>query len=97
MFIIRLSVSTGCRKQPTIIPEGGRVACTAAFLFIYASNEPKSVLARDLGDCRDNLRNSRSVFLIVYQKDSKQSYQPELCIRLNKPYQRFRSEVSEQI
>ena len=30
--------------------------------FIYASNEPKSVLA---GDCRDNLRNSRSVFLIV--------------------------------
>ena len=34
--------------------------------FIYASNEPKSVLARDLGDCRDNLRNSRSVFLIVY-------------------------------
>ena len=37
--------------------------------FIYASNEPKSVLARDLGDCRDNLRNSRSVFLIVYRKD----------------------------
>ena len=34
-------------------------------LFFYASNEPKSVLARDLGDCRDNLRNSRSVFLIV--------------------------------
>ena len=34
-------------------------------LIIYASNEPKSVLARDLGDCRDNLRNSRSVFLIV--------------------------------
>ena len=33
--------------------------------FIYASNEPKSVLARDLGDCRDNLRNSQSVFLIV--------------------------------
>ena len=29
------------------------------------SNEPKSVLARDLGDCRGNLRNSRSVFLIV--------------------------------
>ena len=32
-------------------------------VFIYASNEPKSVLARDLGDCRDNLRNSQSVFL----------------------------------
>ena len=37
----------------------------AGILMIYASNEPKSVLARDLGDCRDNLRNSRSVFLIV--------------------------------
>ena len=35
------------------------------FLLIYAGNEPKSVLAQDLGDCRDNLRNSRSVFLIV--------------------------------
>ena len=35
-------------------------------VFIYACNEPKSVLARDLGDCRDNLRNSQSVFLIVY-------------------------------
>ena len=23
-------------------------------LFIYANNEPKSALARDLGDCRDN-------------------------------------------
>ena len=22
--------------------------------FIYANNEPKSALARDLGDCRDN-------------------------------------------
>ena len=31
----------------------------------YVSNEPKSVLAQDLGDCRDNLRNSQSVFLIV--------------------------------
>ena len=34
-------------------------------LIFCAGNEPKSVLARDLGDCRDNLRNSRSVFLIV--------------------------------
>ena len=32
---------------------------------IYASNEPKSVLARDLGDCRDNLRKLASVLLIV--------------------------------
>ena len=31
--------------------------------FLYAGNETKSVLARDLGDCRDNLRNSQSVFL----------------------------------
>ena len=33
--------------------------------YFFTRNEPKSVLARDLGDCRDNLRNSRSVFLIV--------------------------------
>ena len=26
-------------------------------LFIYADNEPKSVLARDLGDCRDDYEN----------------------------------------
>lgn len=32
---------------------------------IYADNEPKSVPARDIGDCRDNLRNARSVFRIV--------------------------------
>ena len=38
---------------------------TGLLFFIYASNEPKSVLARDLGDRRDNLRNSWSVFLIV--------------------------------
>ena len=35
------------------------------FFFFYANNEPKSVPARDLGDCRDNLRNLRSVFLTV--------------------------------
>jgi len=40
-------------------------------LSFYASNEPKSVLARDLGDCRDNLRNSQSVFLIVIGNVSK--------------------------
>lgn len=43
-----------------------RKAVTLAAFFIYANNEPKSVLAQDLGDCRDNLRNSRSIFLIVY-------------------------------
>ena len=41
------------------------MAFVAVPYFIYASNESKSVLARDLGDCRDNLRNSQSVFLIV--------------------------------
>ena len=39
--------------------------CFISLFYIYASNEPKSVLARDLGACRDNLRNSRSMFLIV--------------------------------
>ena len=47
-----MNTSGGVRKQPPLLQ-------------IYASNEPKSVLAQDLGDCRDNLRNSRSVFLIV--------------------------------
>ena len=48
-------------------------------LLIYASNEPKSVLARDLGDCRDNLRNSRSVFLIVrnYEKQGSNKIREE--------------------
>ena len=30
---------------------------------IYASNESKSVLARNLEECRDNDKNSQSVFL----------------------------------
>jgi len=34
-------------------------------VFIYASNESKSVLARDLDDCRDNEQNSQSVFWLV--------------------------------
>lgn len=38
---------------------------------IYADNEPKSVPARDLGDCRDNLRNARSVFLIALCQAAK--------------------------
>ena len=38
---------------------------TGLLFFIYASNEPKSVLARDLGDCRDNLKNTLRGFLIV--------------------------------
>ena len=35
--------------------------------FIYANNEPKSCL-QDLGDCRDNERNSQSVFLSLHRK-----------------------------
>ena len=31
------------------------------------------MLARDLGDCRDNLRNSQSVFLIVYASNEPKS------------------------
>ncbi len=34
--------------------------------FIYANNEPKSALVRDLGDCRDNKGKFSSVFSIVY-------------------------------
>ena len=56
-------------------------------LFIYASNEPKSVLARDLGDCYDNLRNLWSMFLIVLQKNeggrqSEQSKKSEIRIHV---------------
>ena len=52
------------------------------FLIAYASNEPKSVLARDLGDCRDNLRNLRSVFLIV-GKENKEPMGQNLSFRKN--------------
>ncbi len=31
---------------------------SSTLILIYANNEQKSVLARDLGDCCDNLRNS---------------------------------------
>ena len=37
--------------------------CQGAF-FIYPGNEPKSVLARDLGDCRDNLGLLQNEFFI---------------------------------
>ena len=52
-------------KEKNALPETTYSVCFRQGVLIYASNEPKSVLARDLGDCRDNLRNSRSVFLIV--------------------------------
>ena len=38
---------------------------STSLFFIYANNEPKSVLARDLGDCRDNEQNSQRVFCLV--------------------------------
>ena len=67
-----MSDSSGCGKEISctdyyisIKIESGRRTNIGAATLIYAGNEPKSVLARDLGDCRDNLRNSRSVFLIV--------------------------------
>ncbi len=40
---------------------------------VRIKDSSKSVLARDLGDCRDNLRNSRSVFLIVMGRDPVES------------------------
>ena len=42
------------------------------------------MLARDLGDCRDNLRNSRSVFLIVLREDIKEMEKSNIMIRLEK-------------
>ena len=60
MQIVKLETEMKNRRREM------RKAVTLAAFFIYANNEPKSVLARDLGDCRDNLRNSRSMFLIDY-------------------------------
>ena len=39
------------------------MAFVAVPYFIYASNESKSVLARNLEECRDNDKNSQSVVL----------------------------------
>ena len=39
------------------------MAFVAVPYFIYASNESKSVLARNLEECRDNDKKSQSVFL----------------------------------
>lgn len=36
------------------------------FIFIYARNNPESVFAQNLDDCRNNLRNSQNVFLTIY-------------------------------
>ena len=56
---------------------------------IYAGNEPKSVPARDLGDCRDNLRNSRSVFLIVFSRARPENNAKRQCCRARIARNRF--------
>ena len=41
----------------------------AGVSFFYANNEPKSALARDLGDCRDNKgKLAKRVFTCYYWK-----------------------------
>ena len=53
----------------TVCYENNSIKANCSF---YASNEPKSVLARDLGDCRDNERQrvyaSNEPKSIVFQK-----------------------------
>ena len=56
-----------------------RQAVVLFALLFFASNEPKSVLARDLGDCRGNLRNSQSAFLIVVVCDKGEEW---ICLML---------------
>ncbi len=70
------------RKMSLLRPGSARAKC--AFLdkrkrresvwnthfVLYANNEPKSCL-HYLGDCRDNQRNSQSVFLMVARKTSQ--------------------------
>ena len=78
------------------------MAFVAVPYFIYASNELKSVLARDLGDCRDNLRNTRSVFLIVGGKviknwggiaDYEKQFPPRPCIMCTMLFMRLTTEL----
>ena len=66
-------------------PEIKRTVCyennsTKANCFFYASNEPKSVLARDLGDCRDNQNWSTGPIVDMQCNESKsiafQKYMP---------------------
>ena len=49
---------------------------------IYASNESKSVLARNLEECRDNDKNSQSVFLsfkCIFARNCEGTEQLLLC------------------
>ena len=61
---------------------------------IYASNESKSVLARNLEECRDNDKNSQSVFLsfkCILARNCEGTEQLRsfyfLCFLMNRRYQ----------
>ena len=61
---------------------------------IYASNESKSVLARNLEECRDNDKNSQSVFLsfkCILARNCEGTEQLRafyfLCLLMNHRYQ----------
>lgn len=57
-----------CFLRSRVVPRNISSLCwlnTDVGTFFTQSNEPKSVLARGIGDCCDNLRNLQSVFLIV--------------------------------
>ena len=61
---------------------------------IYASNESKSVLARNLEECRDNDKKSQSVFLsfkCILARDCEGTEQLRsfyfLCLLMNHQYQ----------
>ncbi len=49
----------------SIIGSGEWILKSICHCYFFAGNEQKSVLARDLGDCRENLGNVQSTFLIV--------------------------------
>ena len=49
----------------SIIGSGEWILKSICHCYFFAGHEQKSVLARDLGDCRENLGNVQSTFLIV--------------------------------
>ena len=53
---------------------------------IYASNESKSVLARNLEECHDNDKNSQSVFLSFKCIWARNCQGPEQLRELNKKW-----------
>ena len=54
------------------------------YILIYVNNEPKLLLARDLGNCCDNLKNSESVFFIVKIVKQKFAFVKNAQTMLNK-------------